>query len=146
MPKDQQSTIELTAGFTQTEVDGVVTLKYDDAAAFKNGTDIDAATLKAVATYGQQYVKATTTLAANEAQKLMEGNKDVSKVIVQFPYTVSSNGNLDVTVNRSKTYPGMNGAPDVTKSTINVAVKDPYAKIKSTVKDLEKELTAALLG
>ena len=76
----------------------------------------------------------------------MSSNKNVNKVIVEFPYTTSARGGVDVTVHRSKTYPGMNGGPEVTKSAISVAVTDPYTKIKATVKSLEQDLTKALLG
>jgi hypothetical protein len=146
MPKEAAAvTLDVTK-FDRTEIDGIVTLKYTDEEAFVSTTDVDEATLKKVFNHISDYTEACTTAAANAAKTEMENNPSVNRVIAEFPYTTSKRGGASVTVDRSHTYPGIGDAPDVTKSTIRVAITDPYAKVgKTFIKGLEAELTAALL-
>jgi len=131
-----------------TEVnEGVATLVAKDENLYLADTDISKQTFKDVADHNAKYIETVMTAAKESATALMEKDKSVDKVFVQTPYTVSKRGALDVEIKRSHTYPGMNGAPAVTKSTMKVKVTDPFAKpVKSTLKGLESEMTKALLG
>lgn len=133
--------------FESTTVDGVVTLKYDDEKAFMSGDDtVTGADLKRVAEYTAKYIEEGTNVASAEAKAIMEKDDKVNKVIVNYPFSTSKRGALDVAVDRSKTFRGMNGSEDVTKSTVRVTAADPVMKMSKTkIKDLEKDLTAALL-
>ncbi len=133
--------------FESTTVDGVLTLKYSDEEAFKNGTEIPFKTLKEVSEYQHEYIEKATELAANEAKDAMEKDDKINKVIVNYPYSTSKRGAIDVAVDRSKTFKSMTGGEDIVKSTVRVAVQDPITKVsKSRVKELESDLTKALLG
>lgn len=132
---------------TRTEVDGVVSFKYDDEKAYVNGTDIDEATLKKVADYNIKYTEAAAQLTANIADEDMSKHKKVERVMVNFPYSMSKRGAIDVTVDRSKTYPAIGGGEPVTKSAMRVIVTDPFVKpSKNWIKELEKDLTKSLLS
>lgn len=133
--------------FKTTINNGVATIAYDDADAFKNGTDISFAEMKRTFNYAGEYIAEATTTSAAQAEKVMKKDKSVDKVVIELPYGVSKRGSLAVTANREKTFKGMNGGADVTKSTIAVVVKDAATKMSRTkIKDLEKTMTATLLG
>lgn len=132
--------------FEKSEVNDIVNLSYGDEDAFKNGTDIPFKVLKEADTYRAQYLEEATELAAKEAKSIMEKNSKINKVVVSFPYSTSKRGSYDVTVDRSKTYGGMNGADPVTKSKITGVVTDPINKVsKSRVREIEAELTKVLI-
>ena len=132
--------------FEETKVDDVVTLNYKDEDAFKNGTDIKFSVLKEVESYRNKYIEDATVLASEESKRLMAKDKSINKVVVQYPFSTSKRGFVDVSVDRSKTYHIDKEKDPVIKSKVTVAVKDQLAKVsKSKIKDLETELTAALL-
>lgn len=132
---------------TKEVLDKQVVYTYEDKDAFKNGTDITAKTLKAVEDYRNEYLEKATDFAKAEAESEMKKNKKIEKAVFNFPFTTSAHGKLNINIDRSKTYPGMNGSDPVTKSKITVVVKDPYNKIsKKHVRDLEGELTKTLLS
>jgi len=127
--------------------EGIATLVAKDQNMFMADTEISKQTFKDVAEHNAKYIETVMTAASNEATTIMAKDKSIDKVLVQAPYTVSKRGSLDVELKRSHTYPGMNGAPAVTKSTMKVKVTDPYSKpVKSALKGLESEMTKALLG
>lgn len=135
-----------------TKVGNVVTLQYTDENVFKNGTDISFKTLKEVDDYKSQYIEQATEFAAKHAKDLMLKDKNTEKVIFEIPFSTSKRGELNVSVDRSKTYPGMYDSktnkqlPPTTKSKITVTVKEPTLKVnKNNVKALEAELTSALV-
>lgn len=133
--------------FESNKIGSVLTLKYTDKDAFKNGTDIPFKTLKEVANYQSSYLKEATELAASEAKKQLEKDKSLEKVTFEFPYTVSANGGININVDRSKTFPGINGGDPVTKSKITVVTKDPVNKVsKARIRELEADLTKTLLS
>ena len=134
--------------FKSTTVDGVTSLSYDDEKSFSAGDDkVSAKELKAASDYTAKYVEEATKLAASEAQTIMEKDDKTNKVIVNYPFSTSKRGNLNVAIDRSKTYPGMQGRPDTVKSTVRVTATDPVMRMSKTkIKDLEKDLTAALLS
>lgn len=145
-----KSTTTLSGDFTQSENNnGVVNIAYGDDQAYFNATDIDAATLKKVASYNKAYISAAATAASEKALEMMQNDSDISKVVATFPFSPSKDGEVSVSIDRSKTFrvPAMNGgeAGEVTKSAIAMTVKDPFLKAKSIVKGLESNLTEALL-
>lgn len=132
--------------FESTEVNGVVNLTYNDENVFKNGTDIPFKTMKEIDDYRAQYLDNATHLAAQQAEEIMKKNGKINKVTVSFPYTTSKRGTVDISVDRSKTFQGMNGSDPVTKSKVTVVVTDPVNKVsKSRIKELETDLTKVLL-
>ena len=132
--------------FESATVDGVVTLSYKDDKAFGTGTELTHKQLKEAADYAHTYIEKATEVAAEVAKETMEKDDKINKVIVDYPYSVSKRGELTVAIDRSKTYTIPNSDETVTKSAIKVAVKDPITKIsKPRIKDLEAELTAALV-
>jgi len=133
--------------FETTVNNGVATVTYDDDSAFKNGTDIPFAEMKRTFDYAGEYIAEATTTSASHAEDIMKKDKSVEKVVIELPYGVSKRGTMAVTANREKTFKGMNGGADVTKSTIAVVVKDAATKMSRTkIKDLEKQMTSTLLG
>jgi len=132
--------------FEVAKTDGVATITLNDDNAFYEGTDISKKTFKEVFDHAHAYIEAGTTAAKDIAVKTMEKDKSIDKVFVGMPYGISKRGGLDVVAKRSHTYPGVNGAPSVTKSTLKVQVNDPLTKAgKSFVKSNEAEMTATLL-
>jgi len=133
--------------FESNVANGVATVTYSDAEAFKNGTDIPFTELKKTFDYAGEYIEDATNKSATFATELMEKDKSVNKVVVELPYGVSKRGSMAVTANREKTFPGMNGHDATTKSTINVVVKDAATKMSRTkIKALESTMTEKLLG
>jgi hypothetical protein len=132
---------------TKEVLDKQIVYTYEDKDVFKNGTDISAKTLKAVEDYRNEYLEKATDFAKVEAEAEMKKNKKIEKAVFNFPFSTSARGELNINIDRSKTYPGMNGGDPVTKSKITVVVKDPYNKVsKKYIKDLEDELTKTLLS
>ena len=132
---------------TKEVLDKQIVYTYEDKDVFKNGTDISAKTLKAVEDYRNEYLEKATDFAKVEAEAEMQKNKKIEKAVFNFPFSTSARGELNINIDRSKTYPGMNGGDPVTKSKITVVVKDPYNKVsKKYIKDLEDELTKTLLS
>lgn len=132
---------------TKEVLDKQVVYTYEDKDVFKNGTEITAKTLKAVEDYRNEYLEKATDFAKAEAESEMKKNKKIEKAVFNFPFSTSARGELNINVDRSKTYPGMNGSDPVTKSKITVVVKDPYNKVsKKHIRELEDELTQKLLS
>ena len=135
------------AKIESTKVEGVVTLKYTDEDAFKAGTEISFKTLKEVEEYQHTYVDKATEFITEEAKKVMEEDSKVSRVVATLPYSTSKRGAVDIIVDRSKTYPGINGTAPVTKSKITVKVTAPQLKLSgSKIRGMEDELTKTLLS
>ena len=129
------------------KVDGVLTLKYTDEDAYKNATDISFKTLKEVEDFQHSFVDKVTDFITEEAKKAMENDGKISKVVATIPYSTSKRGSVDITVDRSKTYPGINGNAPVTKSKITVKVTAPQLKVSgSKIRGMEEELTKTLLS
>lgn len=132
--------------FEVAKADGIATITYGDDKAFFANTDMKKNDIKAVFDYAHEYIEAGTTAAKEVAVKTMEDDKSIDKVFVNLPYGVSKRGGLDIVAKREHTYPGMNGSPSVTKSTLKVAVTDPLTKpAKSFIKSNEADMTARLL-
>ena len=133
--------------FKVVKTEGVATVTYTDEKVFLDGTDIPNKDVKAVFEYAQEFIEAGTNAASAQAKTIMAKDKTINSVNVVLPYGISKRGEIGVKAKREHTYPGMNGRPDVTKSTINVMIKDPLTKISKTkVKALETEMTDKLLS
>lgn len=126
---------------------GTTMVNYNNQDVYKENAGVDLDTLKKVEKFRSEYLEQATNLASEEAKSIMEKDKDVNKVIATFPYTASAKGSLEVVVDRSKTFPGVNGSDPVTKSKITVIVNDPVNKVsKSKIRALESTLTEALIS
>jgi len=147
MSQEKLPPIKFESEFKVEKVEGVATAIYADKDAFYKGTELSKDTIKAVFDHSNNYVESATSEAKDLAQDIMENDKAINSVIVSLPYSPSKKGIITVKANREHTYPGMNGLPDVTKSTLKVMVKDPYQKSTGDkIKEMEAEMTKALLG
>lgn len=125
---------------------GVSTISYKDADAYKNGTQIPFKTLKEVDDYREQYVKEATEVAAEVAKDHMAKHKNVNKAIVDFGFGVSKRGKIFVGVDREKEVKIPKTGETKKSSRIRVIVKDPKASFsKSRLRELSGELTKALI-
>lgn len=131
--------------FKSTKVDGVVTLTYEDKDAFKAGTEISADTLKEVHNYHKTYTAEAASMATELGKETMKKDKTINKVVVEFPYTVASNGKLTVGVHREKEYVNAftkTGEKEIIKRpAVTVVAKDPSSKLTNS---LVKKLVADL--
>ena len=128
-----------------TDKNGVTVLKYTDKDAYFNGTDLPKKQILDVASYNKKYCEEATIFAKDQALDVLKKNKDINTIKVELPWGYKSNGKLTVAVNREKTYPGIKDHPPVTKSTLQVKIKEPAAPGKTFISGLEDELTKALL-
>jgi len=134
--------------FETNVTNGIATVAYSDKDAFKNGTDIPLAEMKRTFDYAQTYLEEAATESAGVATKIMEDDKSVDKVIIEYPYGISKRGNVTVTAKREQTFKSpADPTVEVVKSTLAMAVKDPLTKVsKSKIQDLTKTMTAKLLS
>jgi len=140
-------------GYEIKKENGVATVTYKEEDAYISGTEkVTTEMIKDVSEYNQDYIKSSVDASAELAKEIMTEDKDIQSVLTVAPYGVKRKGSSkagEVTnlIKREHVYPGINGNPDVRKSTIKTAVLDNNLKIaKSYVKDLEADLTKALLG
>lgn len=130
------------------KVGNIVTLNYTDADVFESGTEISAKNIKEVEDYRKEYIDKAAEFASKYAKDLMVKDKGVDKVVFNMPFSTSKKGTLDISINRSKTFKNIKdkSGPDIVKSKIIIAVKDPFSKgTEKTIKALEAELTSALV-
>ena len=133
--------------FEVSKSEGVATVTYTGEKVFMEGTDIPATEVKAVFKYAEEFIEAGTVAATAQATAIMDKDSKIDVVNVELPYGISKRGAVNLKAKRSHTYPGIGDRPDVTKSTLSVAVKDPATKMSKTkVKALEAEMTKKLLG
>lgn len=136
-----------TKKFESNKIGGVLTLKYKDNNVYKDGTDIPFETLEKVAKYNSEYVSKAAEKASDLGKKYLQDDESLNKVVVKYPYSPDSSGAVEVTVDRSRTFPAINGNDPVTKSKITVAVTEPFKKVvKSKIQELEADLTKTLLS
>jgi len=125
---------------------GVATVTVGGENAYFDKSPIDKKVLKEVADYNEDYLKTVVETVKDQAKEIMLEDSNIEKVVGTAGYSVSKRGAINVNINKSHTYPGLNGKPDVTKSVIKVDVKDPTKKVGTTLrKQWEQELTDALL-
>ena len=135
------------AKFETVTVDNVSTIQYTDKDVYKNGTEITAKVLKEVADYNSKFATEFTQVAKEVAQDHLVANKDVKRVVVSTPYSMSARGSIDVTIDKEKTFTNPMDKSTSVSSNITVRVTDPFVKVsKSKVKELKAELTATLLS
>ena len=140
--------IEFDEGkFDVTKTNGVATVTYGDKEAFFEGTEISKKVLKEVFDYENDYIMATNVSSAKQATELMEKDKDINEVIVEFPFSPSARGKVNVIAQRSQTFRSPKDGSEVIKSTLRTVVKNPFQKLsKSKVQDLTKAMTETLLS
>lgn len=138
---DQTSFDRAVAGNT-------LTLTCKDADSFKNGTDIDIKTIKKVEAYRNEYIEKATNIAQEKATEELKKNKNIERVVVEFPFTTNARGHCNVVVDREKTFhvPGEKDEnKTITRPNITVSVKDPSSKMSKTkIKELQAKTQAAL--
>lgn len=133
--------------FQEEQLNNELVLTYEDKNAFTAGTDIPTKTLKAVEDYRNDYIEKAIETAAQIGKEKLKKNNKIERVLFKLPYTTSARGFIDIGVDRSKTFHGVNGKPSVTKSKLTVVVKDPVNKAsKKRIRDFEEDLTKSLLG
>lgn len=104
--------------------------------------------ISAVEKFNNAFAVHATETIGEMAENMMAKDKSLDRVVGVTPLTSSANGNLTVTIKRQQTFPGMNGHPAVTKSTVSVIAKIPAFELSKTnvIHPLEEKLTAKLLG
>lgn len=133
--------------FETTTVDGISTIQYTDKDVYKNSTEITAKVLKEVADYNNKFATEFTQVAKDVAQEHMEKQKDVNRVIVSTPYSMSARGSIDVTMDRMKEFTSPLDGTVSKSSTLTVRVTDPFVKVSKTkIKELKAEMTAKLIS
>jgi len=133
--------------FEVSKTEGIATVKYNDENAFYEGTELSKKVIKEVFDHAHSYIEEATKAAAEQSTKIMSEDKDIDKVVVEYPYGVSKRGQVNVVAKRSQTFKSPADGTEVTKSTLGVTVKDPLTKVsKSKIQDLTKEMTATLLS
>ena len=133
--------------FEVSKADGVATVTYGDKEAFFEGTEISKKVLKEVFDYENEYIAATNVVSAKQATELMKKDKGVNEVIVEFPFSPSARGKVNVIAQRSQTFRSPKDGSEVTKSTLRTVVKNPYLKMtKSKVQELTAAMTETLLS
>ena len=134
----------------QTEEGGIAKYSYEDrdayyAAAKEKGISKD--DIKKVAIFNSDYITSASVAVGNFGEKALQANKKLDKVIVDMPFGRTAYDSVTVTVDRSKTYPGVGGSEPTTKSKISTNVKDgSHYYHKETIKELETAMTKKLLG
>ena len=101
--------------------------------------------------HNRNYIKATTIVGGEFINKVLKEDKTLNKVVVKYPYTPSferEKSSIILSGDRSHTYKGIGGNPDVVKSTIKVNIVCPYSsKISKTfIRGIEDKITKDLLG
>lgn len=67
-----------------------------------------------------------STILVKSAEQILDANKDVKKVIVDTPYTVSKRGGITVSVDRVKTYPNPQDKTNpYVRTGVSVVAEDP---------------------
>ena len=136
-----------TSKFKVNKTEGVATVTYNDENAFYEDYVGTKAEVKKVFSHAHRYIEDATSAAAEQATKIMKSDKDIDKVLVEYPYGVSKRGGITVTAKRSQTFRSPADGSEIVKSTIAVAVKDPLTKAaKSKVSALSKAMTESLLS
>lgn len=108
---------------------------------------IEKETLKTVEKFNKEYIDTSVAAGAAYAQKHMEENEKVNKVIINTPFTSAKAGKVEVISQRSVTHRNPGNGEEVTKSSVRVAVVDGSHKpTKSAIRELQDTMTASLLS
>ena len=103
--------------------------------------------MKEIAAYEKEYLAKASEFMAAEAKKHFLAQKDVNDIRIELPFGHNSNGHTEGRFKRSYEWKGINGLPDGKKTSFQLKVQHPVHGVsKSTIKDLEKELTKAILN
>lgn len=134
--------------FEATKVDKVLNLRYGDRDAFIKGSDIPKKTMKEVYDYQHKYIEEATNMAAQVAKEGLKKDKNIEKVVVNFPYATAEKSKVDVTVYREREFKnnfGDNKGEIIRKPSISVAVDDVMTNVsKKKIHDLVDDLIVAL--
>jgi len=124
----------------------VATVTCEDDNAFFD-TDLTKKQIKDVFDHAHGYIEKAANVAADMATDIMKKDKKVNEVSFALPYGVSKRGGLNIQARRSTTFRGVGDRPDVTRSDLRVAVKDPMSKVSKTkLKAMQARMTEELLG
>lgn len=127
--------------------DGVLKLVYTDKDAYMESCPIPEKQFKEIAAYDKEYLAKASEFMAAEAKKYFLEQKDVNDIRIELPFGHNSNGHTEGRFKRSYEWKGINGLPDGKKTSFQLKVQHPVHGVsKSTIKDLEKELTKAILN
>lgn len=145
MSENKDIKFDVAAAVKSVEITGdVARVKLGDEKSFTSNTDIPAATLKQVHDYKHAYTTAAVDHSCQAAEQILDANKDVKKVIVETPYTVSKRGGITVNVDRVKTFPNpQDKANPYVRTGVSVVAEDPSSAAASSVVNTWKQnLTA----
>lgn len=137
--------------FKKEKTGNQVVYTYEESDVFTNGSGIDLKSMKAVEDYRSRYLKHAAEIASELAKETLQKDKKIDNVLVEVPFSTNDRGGVTIKIDRSKTftvrdYKDGTKKGEITKSTMSIAVKDPYAKVsKKYIKSLEAELTDLLV-
>ena len=127
--------------------DGVLKLVYTDKDAYMGSCPVQEKQFKEIAAYEKEYLAKASEFMAAEAKKHFLEQKDVNEIRMELPFGHNSNGHTEGRFKRSYEWKGINGLPDGKKTSFQLKVQHPVHGVgKSRIKDLEKELTKAILN
>ena len=126
--------------------DGVLKLVYTDKDAYMESCPVPEKQFKEIAAYEKEYLaKASEFMAAEAKKHFLE--QDVNDIRIELPFGHNSNGHTEGRFKRSYEWKGINGLPDGKKTSFQLKVQHPvHGVARSIIKDLEKELTKAILN
>ena len=126
--------------------DGVLKLVYTDKDAYMESCPVPEKQFKEIAAYEKEYLaKASEFMAAEAKKHFLE--QDVNDIRIELPFGHNSNGHTEGRFKRSYQWKGINGLPDGKKTSFQLKVQHPvHGVARSIIKDLEKELTKAILN
>lgn len=134
--------------FKSNVVANTANLVYDDSEAFKANSPVPVKVAKEYESYKKSYIENAAHIAEEQAIKLLKKDSNLERVIVQFPFTTSGNGMINVKIDRSRKYhvPSTDGkSTEVFMPAVEVGVKDTSSKLaKSKVKAIKQRIDAAL--
>jgi len=121
--------------------EGVATVSYTDKEVFNTGTDIEKSVLKDVFKHSGEFISATTDEAAKIATNTFNKDKEVDKVIIDFPYGPTGSGSVTAAVTREKTFRVPGTDKSISRPDIQLSVKHSMLKAsKSHIKALQAEM------
>jgi len=132
--------------YVESKVDGVVTLSYDDKNVFNGDTDLTKDTLTKVFKHTSKFITDATDEAVSKATNILKADKEVNKVIVDYPYGPTGSGAVKASITREKTFriPGKDGAT-ITRPDVQLEVKHTMqSPNESHIKRLQQQMKDVL--
>lgn len=123
----------------------ITTVSYNDKGAFMEGCEVSKKDVIEVFKHSNNYIVDATDFAAGLATEKFKEDKDLERVLIDFPYGPTGSGEVAIAIDREKTFriPGSNDT--LTRPNIGVKVSHNQLKVgKSHIKSLQEDMLNAL--